>query len=87
MLNSFLPLWEMPRECPLGNALWAMPFGHKNNLESHAFQVQHTRARTPSLIQTLLSVPEFNRIGPGKPGFADYTAGGEFHPAPKTSFS
>ena len=37
---------------------------------------------TPSLIQTILSVPEshrFLRLAP----LADYTAGGESHPAPK----
>ena len=39
---------------------------------------------TPSLIQTILSVPEshrFLRLAP----LADYTAGGDFHPAPKTN--
>ncbi len=39
---------------------------------------------TPSLIQTILSVPEshrFLRLAP----LADYTAGGESHPAPKTN--
>ena len=35
-----------------------------------------------SLIQTLLSVPEFHRIG-HITWFADYTAGREFRPAPK----
>ena len=35
-----------------------------------------------SLIQTILSVPESHRIG-CKKQFADCTAGGESHPAPK----
>ena len=39
---------------------------------------------TPSLIQTILSVPESHRFLRPKP-LADYTAGGDFHPAPKTN--
>ena len=39
---------------------------------------------TPSLIQTILSVPESHRFLRPKP-LADYTAGGESHPAPKTN--
>ena len=39
---------------------------------------------TPSLIQTILSVPESHRFLRPKP-LSDYTAGGEFHPAPKTN--
>ena len=39
---------------------------------------------TPSLIQTILSVPELRRfLLPQQ--LADYTAGGDFHPAPKTN--
>ena len=38
---------------------------------------------TPSLIQTILSVPESHRFLRPKP-LADYTAGGEFRPALKT---
>ena len=36
---------------------------------------------TPSLIQTILSVPESHRFLRLTP-LADYTAGGESHPAP-----
>ena len=39
---------------------------------------------TPSLIQTILSVPESHRFLRLTP-LADYTAGGEFRPAPKTN--
>ena len=40
---------------------------------------------TPSLIQTILSVPELRRfLLPQQ--LADYTAGGDFHPALKTSY-
>ena len=39
---------------------------------------------TPSLIQTILSVPESHRFMQLSP-LADYTAGGESHPAPKTN--
>ena len=39
---------------------------------------------TPSLIQTILSVPELHRFLRLTP-LADYTAGGESHPAPKTN--
>jgi hypothetical protein len=39
----------------------------------------------PSSIQTLLSVPEFNRFSPVLPGVADYTAGRELHPALKNA--
>ena len=39
---------------------------------------------TPSLIQTILSVPESHRFLRLTP-LADYTAGGESHPAPKTN--
>ena len=39
---------------------------------------------TPSLIQTILSVPESHRFLRLTP-LADYTAGGDFHPAPKTN--
>ena len=40
---------------------------------------------TPSLIQTILSVPELRRfLLPQQ--LADYTAGGDFHPAPKTAY-
>ena len=39
---------------------------------------------TPSLIQTILSVPELRRfLLPQQ--LADYTAGGDFHPAPQTN--
>jgi len=38
--------------------------------------------KLPSLIQTLLSVPESHRFGALK-AFTDYTVGREFHPAPK----
>ena len=41
---------------------------------------------TPSLIQTILSVPELRRfLLPQQ--LADYTAGGEFHPAPKNDIN
>ncbi len=36
-----------------------------------------------SFIQTLLLVPEFHRFGCLKKQVADFTASGEFHPAPK----
>ena len=39
---------------------------------------------TPSLIQTILSVSELHRFMRLTP-LADYTAGGESHPAPKTN--
>ena len=39
---------------------------------------------TPSLIQTILSVSELHRFLRLTP-LADYTAGGDFHPAPKTN--
>ena len=39
---------------------------------------------TPSLIQTILSVPELRRFLRLTP-LAAYTAGGDFHPAPKTN--
>ena len=43
-----------------------------------------TMPYTPSLIQTILSVPELRRfLLPQQ--LADYTAGGEFRPAPKTA--
>ena len=38
---------------------------------------------TPSLIQTILSVSELHRFNHIR--LADYTAGGDFHPAPKTN--
>ena len=45
-----------------------------------------THFRTPSTIQTLLSVPESRRISRLR-GSQTFTAGRESHPAPKTSFS
>lgn len=41
---------------------------------------------TPSLIQTILSVSELHRFMRLTP-LADYTAGGESHPAPKTKYA
>ena len=41
---------------------------------------------TPSLIQTILSVSELHRFVRLTP-LADYTAGGESHPAPKTKYA
>ena len=40
---------------------------------------------TPSLIQTILSVPELHRFVQPRGPLADYTAGGESHPASKTN--
>ena len=41
---------------------------------------------TPSLIQTILSVSELHRFMRLTP-LADYTAGGDLHPAPKTKYA
>ena len=41
---------------------------------------------TPSLIQTILSVSELHRFMRLTP-LADYTAGGDSHPAPKTKYA
>ena len=69
-----------------------MPCGYpqgttNKHLKKTALKCNHSSAckqSATSLIQTILSVPEFRRIGScQRQSLADYTAGGELHPALK----
>ena len=57
----------------------------------HSKMTPHKRGVSARLLPSRLSlsVPELHRVGSPGPvakGLADFTAGGDFHPAPKTAY-